>query len=558
MKNNITVEIKSYPFNKKTVDALLEAHPSMIYPYVYILENGTDSYVGETTRNSIRLEEHLKKKEIFRDNGRIHIISGEFNESATSNFEAMLIRLMEADGVFRKTNIQKTNFHRFREKQEYDQVFKEIWVKLKEKGLVKEKDYSLVLYNSDLYKYSPCTGLNPEQLAEMDHVINAVLAGDMRPYLISGRAGTGKTVMASALFYTLKRDVRFKGLKIALVVPTPTRETLKEVIGDIDGFHKNQVIGPTEVFNEHYDILICDEVHKMRQRCIRNIQKIKSFQEAIGTNFAGGCRSVKELWEKRKGHNPLPAIRTDLQACCDELDLILWSSTYQILFYDDSQKTNPQCLDREYVNKRIRQYDMLRGSLTRQMRVGAGQDYLPYIRAMLNGLLSDRKNFPGYDFVLYRSFPDMADRIKALDGEYGLCRMCAGYAWPWDSRDSADVYDIRIQGRRVRWNGRTNGWINSPNAVDEMGCIYSVHGFDLNYAGVVIAEDLRYDKEKGEIVVDKDHFYDPFGRKIKADELREYIINIYGVLLSRGIRGTFVYVCDDDLREYLSRFIETV
>ncbi len=92
-----------------------------------------------------------------------------------------------------------------------------------------------------------------------------------------------------------------------------------------------------------------------------------------------------------------------------------------------------------------------------------------------------------------------------------------------------------------------------------MGSIYSLVGLDLNYAAVVIGPDLYYDRADQKIKVNKKHYFD---NKVKTggsdEELREYVLNTYAVLLTRGIYGTYVYVCDEALREYLQQYIPSL
>jgi len=95
--------------------------------------------------------------------------------------------------------------------------------------------------------------------------------------------------------------------------------------------------------------------------------------------------------------------------------------------------------------------------------------------------------------------------------------------------------------------------------VDQIGSIHTVQGYDLNYAGVIIGPDLRYDAEAERIVFDRAHYFDQNrgwnnnlrGRTYSDEDMLGYVLNVYRVLLSRGMRGTYVYVCDPALREHL-------
>ena len=86
--------------------------------------------------------------------------------------------------------------------------------------------------------------------------------------------------------------------------------------------------------------------------------------------------------------------------------------------------------------------------------------------------------------------------------------------------------------------------------------IHTLQGYDLNYAGVIFGPEITYDKIHGRVEVIQENYKDNLGRAVSGDmeALREYIINIYATLMTRGIKGTFVYVCDYKLREYLRRY----
>lgn len=123
-----------------------------------------------------------------------------------------------------------------------------------------------------------------------------------------------------------------------------------------------------------------------------------------------------------------------------------------------------------------------------------------------------------------------------------------------------DTFDIDIDGIKICWNRVKENWVGlgleKPEVAHEMGCIHSIQGFDLSYAFVVIGPDLRYDERLHRITVDRSRYFDTKGRNCTTDEqLEEYIKHIYYVLLTRGMFGTHVYVCDEPLRRHLAQFI---
>lgn len=201
------------------------------------------------------------------------------------------------------------------------------------------------------------------------------------------------------------------------------------------------------------------------------------------------------------------------------------------------------------------------------MRVRAGADYVNFVRGMLRAESgpTSRPDLGDYELRYFDDLAEMRREILSRDAEHGLARLVAGYAWEWRSRSKASrhLFDIELDGVQLRWNSRAKDWINSPDSVDEVGSVHTVQGYDLNYAGVIIGNDLRYDRETQRLFIDRDSYRDSKGKEnnkqrgivYSDDDLLEFISNIYGVLLTRGVRGTYVYVCDPALREYVANAI---
>ncbi|MNV68172.1 hypothetical protein D3C71_1610040 [compost metagenome] len=190
------------------------------------------------------------------------------------------------------------------------------------------------------------------------------------------------------------------------------------------------------------------------------------------------------------------------------------------------------------------------------MRIKAGDSYVPYIYDMLYQKTTNNLAFENYDFKLFTSFSDMVNALDVKEKDMGLCRLCTGYAWEWKGKEDNKLVDISIDGVNIKWNSQTGGWLSNLNAKKEMGSIYTLPGLDLNYAGVIIGPDLVFDKLNNLIKINKDNFFDNKVKNgITVEELKAYILNTYAVFLTRGIKGTYIYVCDDNLREYFERYI---
>jgi DUF2075 family protein len=196
-------------------------------------------------------------------------------------------------------------------------------------------------------------------------------------------------------------------------------------------------------------------------------------------------------------------------------------------------------------------------TLATQMRVQGGNDYIDFVKSILNANCSYRYSSDKYEFKLYTDFAGFEAEMYAKESQSGLSRMVSGYAWPWISKSDKSLKDIEIQGVKRMWNNCTEGWVHTPTAIDEVGCIHSIQGYDLNYAFVILGNDIGYDSVNNKIIIRPENYFDQNGKRTAGyDELLEYIKNIYYVLLTRGIKGTYLYVCDDALRDYLSKYIE--
>ena len=182
-------------------------------------------------------------------------------------------------------------------------------------------------------------------------------------------------------------------------------------------------------------------------------------------------------------------------------------------------------------------------------------------------------DFNEYELKIFDNVDQMIKNIKNKNEMYGLCRNVAGYAWKWNSKGKKlpmhvtkkevqkmkenNVYDIEIDGYKYIWNSQPTDWINSENSINEIGSIHTTQGFDLNYTGLIIGNELKYDDINHKIIVDRNNYFDAKGKAGTSDEeLLEYILHIYQTMCTRGMRGTYLYVCDEKLKEYLSKYID--
>lgn len=555
--------IEEYPFDSSLSEKLSESkYAKQLWPIIYILSNGKSklAYVGETTDALNRMKAHLKHEEKQKLTALHFVGSDVMNKSATLDIESNLIKYLSGDGRFRllNGNVGIAN-HNYYQKAEYWSLFKEIWTGLLDHGIAKHSiEY---IDNSDLFRYSPYKTLSTDQTAGLLKILESLLGVDTDSVIVNGGAGTGKSILAVYLCKLLvslrDKDVHrefgedtkevFKkleklraqygkdGPKIGFVVAMSSfRKTIEKVFANVGGLSKKMVIGPSDVSKEKYDILFVDESHRLRKR------------KNLGAYFGSFDKACARLGLDKYS--------------CSELDWVKKQSDKLILFYDKNQSIKPSDANQEDFEKIIHSDRSRLVQLKTQFRVKAGNDYSKFIRDLLEVNrkdLSESKTFESYDLKLFTNSNILIQAIREKDKEYGLCRLVAGYSWKWISKNDKSKNDILIEDVPLQWNSTNIDWVNSPNAVNEVGCIHTTQGYDLNYTGVIFGKEIGYDFETDQFIIHKEHYFDSNGKNGIQDieELKAYILNIYQTILLRGIRGTYIYACDPQLRKYLGEYI---
>jgi DUF2075 family protein len=563
-------KIRQVPFDGKSVVRLSEETEILSnWPVVYTLNDNLQIYVGETTNVEMRMRQHLQNQERSELKLATVILDPTYNKSACLDLESHLISYFHADGKYRVLNRNGglTDSDYF-QRDNYRESFKKIFEKLLESGMLTRSIPEIV--NSDFFKYSPFKALNHDQAVAVEGVLEK-LVGDIEndsgtPIVIQGDPGTGKTIVAIYLLKLIE-DIRqsapddlfdidslfsdffaegyrelFSDLSIALVIPQVSlRTSIQKVFKRTPGMNPKMVMSQFELAKsqQKFDLVIVDEAHRLQHRANQpSAQQNKDFSE-INKKLFG--RDDKRF---------------------TQIDWIINRSKHQIFLLDSAQSVKPADVPSHYLETLADSAKESDGffRLLSQMRVVAGVDYIDFIRQVLQQTWTRPiPDFSTYDFRFFDDFAAMQQEILIKEKDFGLSRLVAGFAWPWSSKRNKSLSDIEIEGIRLRWNSTASDWINSKDSVDEVGSIHTVQGYDLNYAGVIIGSELGFDPSTGKIFFRRDNYFDVKGKEnnptlnifYSDDDLKQYVLNVYRVLLTRGILGTYVYVVDANLRSYL-------
>lgn len=569
-------------FSRSAVDAWRDPQwRHRNWPVVYTLNNERQVYVGETLSALSRMKQHLEnpqKRELTT--ARI-VVDETFNKSVCLDLESFLIKTLAGDGRFQVLNRNDgvTDADYFN-RDAYRRTFEEIFERLRREGLF-SKDLAAI-QNSDLFKLSPFKALNSDQEIAITDIVEGLFddleSGASTTSVVEGQPGTGKTIVAIFLLKLLA-DIRsgatieggdhespfdeffaegyaelLDGLSVGIVIPQQAlRQSVKRVFKATPGLSSDMVLTPFEVAKSstEWGLLVVDETHRLTRYSA----------QAMGTLTRDYAKYSERLAYPGEDWRALT-----------QIDWILRKSRHQVFLVDEGQAVRPGDVPTESLRQlandarsRERHY-----VLHTQMRVSGGATYLDYVRKVLS---DDPPREPAvienYDVRFFDSPEDLEQAIRARDAEFGLSRLLAGYAWPWRSkgRDPSDpVWDIEIGTWRKCWNRSVTDWVNSPTSLDEVGSIHTIQGYDLNFAGVIIGRDLWFDTETQCLRFDRRNYFDKkgmannrlLGETVSDDHILELVRNIYHVLLTRGMRGTYVYVCDEALRERLRPYFRAM
>lgn len=535
------------------------------YPTVYIHNwkraGAYEVYIGETNSIIRRTKEHLARREkwqqLAKDRANLLIIGHEhFNTSLTRDVENRLMHyMMSMENVRKIHNMRGNPQNKYYPEQEFEQIFREIWKKLRMINSTLFLEESAIR-DSALFKASPLHKLTADQENAKALIIRKVteaLKGTKQKQFIfiEGEAGTGKTVLNSSAFYELynrAEELGLEKLRCCLMVNHKEQEKVYEQIakklGLTEQFGK-VVYNPTTFINQHdpehpIDVAFVDEAHLL---------------------LTHGRMSYKG-----KG----------------QLHDIMERARITVIMFDENQILTTDQFWEAALLDHYKQMAKAQGNyleLKNQLRMSAGQQTIAWIDAFTKQrtLMKIPEDPTGYEIRVYNEPVELELAIceRSRQRESALSRMVATYDWEYNAQKCPEnrvtkYWEVMIKRWHRPWNYQLQkdmdrkerksikelAWAEQPKTIGEIGSTYTIQGFDLNYVGVILGPSVKY--RGGKIIFDpkaswnkhaiqnrtlSDGTKQKFGETLIQHEVR--------VLMTRGINGLYIYAYDDELRKAL-------
>ena len=361
------------------------------------------------------------------------------------------------------------------------------------------------------------------------------LEGKKQVVIVNGGPGTGKSVVAINVLSRLMGQ----RMNARYVTPNAAPRAVFEVRLK-DSFKGGQI---KELFSgsgsftgleaDDFDILIVDEAHRLKLR----------------TQYSkGGDNQIREI---------IHAARTSV-FFIDEAQKVTWKDIGEVAEIEKFAAS----MDAEVTYLQ----------LSSQFRCNGSDGYVEWLESTLGIKDFDEAYFSekDYDFQIFDDPSKLYKRIREKNIPENKSRMLAGYCWNWISKEDPSKYDIVFPefGFKAKWNlsSRGSAWIIDSESIEDIGCIHTSQGLELDYVGVIIGSDFCIQDGKlatnpaGRAATDvslngfkKESKEDPETAALKADQI---IRNTYRTLMTRGMKGCYIYCTDTKVAEYFRDRLE--
>ena len=361
-------------------------------------------------------------------------------------------------------------------------------------------------------------------------VQKSIESDEKHTIIVQGGPGTGKSVIAINLLAKILNN----GFSCAYVTKTSAPRTAfktKLVRGDHSVSYLKGLFMSSGSFvdvpSNTFSCLIVDEAHRLNAK--------SGLYSNVGEN------QIREIINASK-----------ISVFFIDEDQVV--TTKDIGSIDEIRKQARICGSTVHFNKSL--------ILTSQFRCNGSDGYLAFLDDVIQIRSTANRTYYDidYDVRVFDNATDMREELRRHNGN-NKARMIAGYCYPWKSKNDKRYYDITLPGGfSAQWNFTTDQFAIAPDSFEQVGCIHSTQGLEFDYVGVIIGLDMRY--ENGKVLTDFEQrdSNDKTVSGIRTSKnyaLADRIIrNTYKTLLSRGLKGCFIYCQDPSLGEYLKQRIE--
>lgn len=384
---------------------------------------------------------------------------------------------------------------------------------------------------------NPQYTLLDEQQVVYDRVLastkNGFIDKQKTVIIVKGGPGTGKSVIAMNLMADLLLKEGYNA-----VYATGSKaftETLRKIVGDRGAVQFKYFNSFTKAEANAIDVLICDEAHRLRKT------SSSRFMRAEGPQ-------IDEVMNVGKV----------LVFFIDEQQVVRMDEVGSVQYIRDFAMKN---------NCKIFEYE-----LEAQFRCGGSEGFINWVNNTLgikrtpNILWNSNESF---DFKIFSSPLELEEAIKQKNNEGYKARMTAGFCWPWSDPDENGnlITDIQIGDYKRPWNARPDAkklakgipksflWAHDNNGLPQVGCVYTAQGFEFDYVGVIFGKDLVYRLNEQAWIGQKEFSEDSNLKKSK-ERLVELLKNVYRVLLTRGMKGCYVFFEDKETEQFFKSRLE--
>lgn len=247
-----------------------------------------------------------------------------------------------------------------------------------------------------------------------------------------------------------------------------------------------------------------------------------------------------------------------------------------IFFVDEDQMIRPDDIGSISEIKRVSNLlgaEIVELKLQSQFRCSGADGYINWVNDVLK--IRDTANFDGWDkkdfeFKIVDNPHTLRNLIKEKSEQGHYARILAGFAWEWtqdkNGNSNAQINDVKIPefDFEMPWNSRKVGttWAIHKDGIDQIGCVHTSQGLEFDYVGVIIGNDLKYDNHTDQFYSEWNSYKDSKGKQGLKDEpekLCKMIRNVYRILMSRGMKGCYVYFRDKATETYfMNRLSKTI